>query len=111
VVTRREWIGAIAMLASLSLARAADADAAPPTHTIEMRNMRFGPIPGNIKAGDRIIWVNRDIVAHTATAVDDSFDVEVPSGGSVTTVAGSAGKVPFYCRYHPGMRGELVISR
>jgi plastocyanin len=110
-MTRREWIGGIAMLASLPLAGAMAADAAPPAHRIEMQNMRFGPVPGNIKSGDRIVWVNRDIVVHTATARDGSFDVDVPSGGSVAMVAGSAGKVAFYCRYHPAMRGELVIAR
>jgi plastocyanin len=73
--------------------------------------MRFAPIPGNIREGDRIIWINRDIVAHTATARDGSFDVEVPSGGSAAMIAGSAGTIAFYCRYHPGMRGSLIISR
>lgn len=101
----------IALLASLPLVGAAAANTDPPTHSIEMQKMRFGPIPGNIREGDRNVWINRDIVAHTATARDGSFDVEVPSGGSAAMIAGSAGTIAFYCRYHPGMRGSLMISR
>ena len=76
-----------------------------------MQNMRFGPTPANIKAGDTIVWVNRDVVAHTATARNGSFDVVVPARGSATTVVPTAGTIPFYCRYHPAMRGSLVVSR
>lgn len=101
----------IVVLASLSLAGAVAAKTEPRTHTIEIAKMRFGPVPGNIKKGDRIVWNNRDIVAHTATARDGSFDVEVAAGGSATIIAGDAGTIAFYCRYHPGMRGRLVISR
>ena len=109
-MTRRESIGGIVLLASLPLLGAMVTAATPPTHRIEMRNMRFGPVPARIKAGDTIVWINRDIVPHTATARNGSFDIDVPSGGSATMVVGSAGKVAFYCRYHPGMRGELTIS-
>lgn len=99
------------MLAFLPLADGPLAATVPRTHRIEMLNMRFGPIPTNIKAGDTIIWVNRDLVPHTATARDHSFDVVVPSRTSATTVVRRAGTIPFYCRYHPAMRGGLVVSR
>src|SRR3546814_13495452 len=53
--------------------------AAPPSaeHVIEMTRMRFGPAPANLKVGDTIVWVNHDIVPHTATARDRSFDVTI----------------------------------
>lgn len=110
-MTRRELLVGVAMLAILPLANGPLVAAQTRTHRIEIQNMRFGPAPANIKAGDTIIWVNRDLVAHTATARDDSFDVVVPSYGSATTVLRRAGTIPFYCRYHPGMRGGLVVSR
>jgi plastocyanin len=75
-----------------------------------MQNMRFGPVPANIRAGDSIVWINRDIVAHTATARNGSFDVVLPSRGSATTVLPRAGTIAFYCRYHPGMRGSLAVA-
>jgi plastocyanin len=110
-MTRRELLIGVAMLAILPLAGGPAAAAGARTHRIEMRNMRFGPVPANIKAGDTIVWVNRDIVPHTATARDRSFDVVVPSRGSATTGARRAGTIAFYCRYHPAMRGSLAIAR
>jgi plastocyanin len=35
---------------------------------------RFSPIASNAKVGDTAAWINKDIVAHTAT-VRDGFDV------------------------------------
>jgi plastocyanin len=86
------------------------ATAAPRTHEIAMQNMRFGPVPSGIKAGDTIIWVNRDMVPHTATADDRSFDVVVPSRRSARMVVRRAGTTGFHCRYHPGMRGSLTAA-
>jgi plastocyanin len=110
-MTRRELLIGVAFLGCLPLAGGPLLAAEPRTHRIEMQNMRFGPVPVNIKAGDTIIWVNRDLVPHTATARDRSFDVVVPSRASATTVVRRAGTIPFYCRYHPAMRGGLVVSR
>ena len=66
-MTRRDLLIGVAMLAVLPPAAEPAAAAGPRTHRIEMQNMRFGPVPANIKAGDTIVWVNRDIVPHTAT--------------------------------------------
>ena len=110
-MTRRGLLKGAAALAFLPLAEGASAAAGPRTHRIEMQNMRFGPVPANIKAGDTILWINRDLVPHTATARDHSFDVVIPSRASATTVLRRAGTIPFYCRYHPAMRGGLVVSR
>jgi plastocyanin len=101
----------VAMLAGLPLAGGPLLAAEPRTHRIEMQNMRFGPVPAIVKAGDTIIWVNRDLVPHTATARDRSFDVVIPSRGSAATVVRRAGTISFYCRYHPVMRSQLIVSR
>lgn len=110
-MTRRDLLIGVATFAFLSLADGPAMAAGTRTHRIEMQNMRFGPVPANIKAGDTIVWINRDLVAHTATARDRSFDVVIPSGRSATTIAPRAGTISFYCRYHPIMRGQLVVSR
>jgi plastocyanin len=85
---------------------------APPAreHRIEIANMRFGPVPAGLKAGDTILWVNRDVVVHSATARDRSFDVTVPPGRSARTIVRRAGRIPFTCRFHSGMQGMLVAG-
>ena len=84
--------------------------AEPRVHRIVMQNMRFGQVPANVRAGDTIVWINRDIVPHTATARDRSFDVDLPPRRSARMVARHAGSFAFYCRYHPGMRAMLPVS-
>ncbi len=81
------------------------------THTITMNDVKFGPVPAGIRVGDTVVWDNRDIVPHTATARDGSFDVVIPAGRSARTVMRKAGTIAFYCRYHPDMTGRLVVSR
>ncbi len=104
-------IGGMAILASLPLIAAATAASAPSKHSIVIEHMRFGAVPTDIKTGDTIVWINRDIVAHTATARDGSFDVELPAGGKAETRVANPGTIAFYCRYHPTMRGSLVVAR
>jgi plastocyanin len=110
-VIRREIMSGIVMLACFPLVATASAATRPSTHPIVIEKMRFGAVPANIHAGDTIVWINRDVVAHTATARNGSFDVELPAGASVRMVAATAGKIPFYCRYHPTMQGSLVVAR
>ena len=93
------------MLLGLSTA----AGAAPQTYTVVIQKMKFGPLPAQVRKGDSIIWVNRDILRHTATAADHSFDVDLPAGAKGKTLIRKAGTIAFTCRFHPGMRGTLKV--
>jgi plastocyanin len=72
--------------------------------------MHFAPSPAGLKAGDTILWVNRDIVAHTATARDRSFDVTLQPRQSVRITLRRPGAIAFYCRFHPTMQGRLTVA-
>ena len=87
------------------------AAAAPRTHIIIIDKMKFGPVPPGLHVGDTIVWRNRDMVRHTATASDKSFDVDLPAGVSGKTVLKKSGVIPFTCKFHPGMRGVLNVAR
>jgi plastocyanin len=99
--------------AALAVAGALPAAAAAPAHrdlTIAIAGMHFGPAPAGLRVGDTIIWVNRDIVAHTATARDRSFDVTVQPRQSVRVTLRRAGTIAFSCRFHPAMQGALAVT-
>ena len=89
---------------------APQATAAPRTYEVVIDKLRFGPVPAGLQKGDTIVWVNRDILRHSATAVDHSFDVDLLPGKSGKTVLNKMGAIPFVCRYHPGMRGTLQVK-
>ena len=107
----RVGVPAAAALAALVLLPAPAALAAPRQHTVVIDKMKFGQLPGNVMVGDSIRWINRDMVKHTATARDKSFNVDLPPGKSATTRVQRAGPISIYCIYHPGMKAVLKISR
>jgi plastocyanin len=90
---------------------ASPAAAATTVHTIIIDKMKFGPAPAGLRSGDTIIWVNRDMFKHSATARDKSFNVDLPPKSSGKTVIRHAGTIAFYCIYHPGMAGSLSVAR
>ena len=46
----------------------------PKTQTLTIEGMRFLPEVLTVAAGDTILWVNKDLVPHTATSTAGSFD-------------------------------------
>ena len=86
------------------------AAAAPRTHVVVIDKMKFGPMPEGVHAGDRIVWINKDLFRHTATAKGGGFDVDLPPGAQGTVVLRKAGAIMVNCRYHPGMRATLKVS-
>jgi plastocyanin len=102
------------LLVLLALAGAAAAAAAPPAsheHPVPIAAMHFGAPAAGLRAGDTILWINRDIVAHTVTARDHSFDVVIQPRQSARIILRRAGAVAFYCRFHPTMQGVLNVGR
>lgn len=87
------------------------APAPPRRHVVEIRGMEFRPAVVELTRGDTVIWVNRDIVPHTATAdAKASWDTGMlPIGQSGQTVPRRAGEVSYHCTLHPTMRGRLIV--
>jgi plastocyanin len=54
--------------------------------------------------------VNKDVLAHTATAKNGDFDVMMPPNKTVTYVLKKAGTVDYYCRFHPNMKATLKVE-
>jgi len=98
----------IVMMAAGSLPAATPA---PRTYTVVIDKMKFGPVPAGLRVGDTILWVNRDLFRHTATAKDQSFDIDLPPDKSGKLVLKHPGTIAFSCKFHPGMRGTLVVAR
>jgi plastocyanin len=79
-------------------------------HQVLMQGISFAPASLRAHVGDTVRWENRDIVAHTASARDKSFDVKVPARGSGASTLKRAGTFAYICRYHPNMTGEIVVE-
>ena len=80
------------------------------TITITMENLVVSPAEATAKVGDTLELVNKDVLAHTATAKNGDFDVMMPPKKTVTYVIKKAGTVDYYCRFHPNMKATLKIE-
>lgn len=78
---------------------------------VEIRSLEFLPGSQPIKPGDVVVWRNMDIVPHTATAKDDSWDSGlIEAGGEWETVITDEMTQAYYCRFHPSMTATLGIE-
>jgi plastocyanin len=77
---------------------------------IEIQGFEF--VPGNpaVKPGDVVVWINNDIVPHTVTSRDQSWDSGKVDGGGVWEMVVTADMIQeYFCRFHPSMIGRLDV--
>jgi plastocyanin len=99
----------IALLAAGLLLRPPAARAE--TIEITIQNLVFSPAEARAKVGDSITWINKDVLAHTATARNGDFDVPIAAHQTATLAIKKAGDVEYYCRFHPNMVAHLSTSQ
>jgi plastocyanin len=87
------------------------ANAAPRVHTVLIEGMRFQPEGLTVAAGDTVVWLNRDMVPHTATSPAGRFDSgELAPGKSWTYTVRATGEFTYICTYHPLMKAILRVK-
>lgn len=106
--SRRRAVSRIAVLAALAF-MAADV-AAGTTHRVTIEGMQFNPPSVTVERGDTVVWVNKDLVAHTATAAGVFDSHEIAPGASWTHVATMPGRHAYICTFHPAMKAKLTVK-
>ena len=122
---RPAFFAVLLMIAALSMAACSSA---PPTekssaqpakttavpaksHVVLISGFKYQPEVLTVNAGDTVEWQNKDIVPHSATASDKSFDSgNIASGASWKFVAGTKGTYYYLCTLHPNMKARLVVE-
>lgn len=88
----------------------ADERPKPKTHTVTMENMRFQPETLTVARGDTIVWINKDLVPHTATSKAGGFDSQlVQAEKSWTFTTRKKGEFAYICTFHPTMTAMLRV--
>ncbi len=103
------WRG-IAAAAPRAAALGACSPPPPKVVTVAIKDMAYAQPTVDVHPGDTVRWVNQDIFVHSVTAVGGAFDLDLQVGGSGQTVFRHAGEVDYYCRYHPGMKGRVLVT-
>jgi len=84
----------------------------PTTHLIEISQFRFVPDNLSVQPGDTIIWTNRDVVPHKATAIDESWDTgALKTGNSGSVLVTEDFSLRYFCPYHPTTAKRFPIKR
>jgi plastocyanin len=96
------------IVAALTLAMSVSAHAA--TIQITMENLVIAPAQATAKVGDTIEWINKDVLAHTATARNGEWDVMLPPKKNGTLGLKKPGTIEYYCLFHPNMKATLTVK-
>lgn len=79
-------------------------------HEVVIEGMQFVPQRLEVHAGDRVTWVNRDLVPHTATATGRFDSKALAPGRSWRWKVSGKGTQDYLCSLHPTMKGTLVVK-
>ncbi len=109
-------LGAAAMVAAaftgVAAAQMAATEPAAQRHVVEIHKLEFRPRELTVAPGDTVVWINRDLVPHTVTAGDETWDSETIDANQEWQIVVRDGLSEDYlCLYHPTMTGRLRIAR
>jgi len=83
----------------------------PQTHTVSIADMRFQPEMLTVAAGDTVVWVNNDLVPHTATSETRAFDSKtIPPDKSWRYTVRTKGDIVYVCTFHPTMKATVRVK-
>ena len=69
----------------------------------------FQPDVLTMRAGDSVVWLNRDPFPHTATS--NGFDSRIIAAGQSWRYTPKArGEFPYVCTLHPTMKATLRVK-
>jgi plastocyanin len=90
----------------------ASGSVAPASARITIQAIKYSPETIEIKKGETVEWDNTDLTPHTVTSESggelNSGSIEADASWSHTFA--QAGTFPYYCTYHPEMKGTIVVK-
>jgi plastocyanin len=79
---------------------------------ISMQAACFTPTFARVPVGTEVTWINRDLMVHTVTGANIAWgnvdDLSVDE--TISVRFNEAGVYPYYCIYHPGMAGAVLVG-
>jgi plastocyanin len=77
---------------------------------VELTGSTFAPDAVDVKVGETVSFVNRDEIAHTATAGGTFDSKTMDAGATFEFTPAKPGTIRYVCLFHPGMTGTLNVS-
>jgi plastocyanin len=93
------------------------AQAPAPGPSVTMKEFEFTPKEMKVKVGTTVTWMNAGTTAHSATAIDKSFNTRNLQPGETKSVTFSTpGTFVYHCVFHgnpddkSGMIGTVIVE-
>jgi plastocyanin len=78
---------------------------------VNIEAMQFNPQKLTVSVNQTVKWINNDLVPHTVTAADNSFDSKtIESGKTWVHRFRKAGSYPYRCQFHPAMLATVEVK-
>src|ERR1041385_4545294 len=104
------FVGALICAVATISAKAKDDD--DKAHKVTIHNLKYDPANLTIKPGETVVWTNMDDNDHTV--ISDEKDVfasdNLGNGDKFRFTFEKKGKFGYHCKYHPRMKGLVVVS-
>jgi plastocyanin len=101
----------VALLGAAGLFSVHRSAAMAATHTVAIDGVTFVPATLVIKAGDTVVWVNKDPFPHTVASQTGGFESPaIESGQSWRYTPTKPGVFPYLCTLHPTMHATLRVE-
>lgn len=71
--------------------------------------MKFNPATITVKKGDQVTFINKDIVAHNATEIHNTWaSTLLQTGQSWSFIPEKTSE--YYCTVHQVMKGDIIVK-
>ncbi len=80
---------------------------------VDIVNFAFNPVTIEVKVGDTVTWTNSDAASHTVTQKPSGSGFQsgtMKQGDTFSYTFDTAGTFDYYCEFHAGMTGQVVVS-
>jgi plastocyanin len=77
-------------------------------YSVVIKEFKFAPEMMEVNVGDTITWKNEDIVPHIVTG-NKFKSKSLDQSKSWTYTAEQKGDFPYNCRFHPTMKGKVIV--
>ncbi len=82
----------------------------PDIYIVEISHMTFSPAEISVKKGDKITFVNHDIVTHDVTEEFSKAWTSPPLQSQQSWTLDITASANYYCSLHPVMKGKIIVE-
>src|SRR6185437_5256616 len=111
---RREQDMTMRILTAMAAGAALLVSLAGPAGAAEVKvgidNFTFNPKVVTVKAGDTVVWTNRDDIPHTVADPGKFKSKALDTGDTYSFTFTTPGSFDYFCSLHPHMTGRIVVE-